>query len=142
MVTPSIDGEAAGVNADGSITVNTVAAGEGVTASFLMTPTLELLDLTILDDFVESGYMTREEAQAAAQWLSSLNGDYYAWLNYSYTLGGETYSGSTPAVQQSARPVAQLASSYSLEAGQGNAWYLNAVITNTGSSEAEGRGPS
>ncbi|PWM26153.1 MAG: hypothetical protein DBX44_01025, partial [Oscillospiraceae bacterium] len=138
MVTPSIDGEAASVNPDGSITVSTVAAGEGVTASFLMTPTLELLDLTILDDFVENGLMTREEAQQAAQWLSSLNGDYYAWLNYSYTLDGETQSGSTPAVQQSAKPVAQLTSSYSLDAGQGNTWYLNAVITNTGSSEAEG----
>ena len=111
MVTPSIDGEAASVNPDGSITVSTVAAGEGVTASFLMTPTLELLDLTILDDFVENGLMTREEAQQAAQWLSSLNGDYYAWLNYSYTLDGETQSGSTPAVQQSAKPVAQLTSS-------------------------------
>ena len=99
MVTPSIDGEAASVNPDGSITVSTVAAGEGVTASFLMTPTLELLDLTILDNFVENGLMTREEAQQAAQWLSSLNGDYYAWLNYSYTLDGETQSGSTPAVQ-------------------------------------------
>ncbi len=137
-VTPSIDGEAAKLNSDGSITVDTVGAGAGVTASFLMTPTLEILDLTILDDFVEDGLMTQEEAQQAAQWMNSLNGDYYAWLNYSYRLNGERYSGSTPAVQQSAKPVAQLASSYSLEAGEGNAWYLNATITNTSAVEAEG----
>ena len=138
MVTANLDGLTGAVeNPDGSITIPEVAAGGGVDLSFLMTPTVDLVDSAIIDIYVEEGLLTREEGDAAMAWLESLSGDYYAWISYSFTRNGETYTGYTPAVGQSARTAAQVVSSYDILAGEGNAWYIDAVFTNLGDSPAK-----